>query len=88
GFTMITHHFNDENDYKQGGRFAGDYGSTLCEWTWEADSRVIDVRCGSEGHRKDLSQFDPAWLADVELKKRLPDVAREIAEDILGRELG
>ena len=84
---MITHHLNDEKDYRQGGRFADDYGRTICEWTWEAESRVIHVRCGSKGHRRDLSEFDPAWLTDDELKKRLPDLARDIAKQIRGKEL-
>ncbi len=85
---MITHHFNDNSDYTQGGKIADDYGPTICEWTWDSESRVIDVRCGLQGRRKDLSTFDPAWLTDDELRKRLPDVAKEIAEDIQGKKFG
>ncbi len=84
---MVTHHFNDENDYTQSGRFAGDYGRTICESSWDADSKVIDVRCGSHERPADLSKYDPAWLTDDELEKRLPHVARSIAKQIRGKEL-
>jgi len=84
---MITHHFDDENDYKHGGKFKGHYGQPICEWTWAAESRVIEVRCGLKTLCKDLSEFDPAWLTDDELKSRLPDVARDLAKQIMGKEL-
>ena len=81
---MTTHVWNDENDYTQGGYFT-EYGEKkLGEWTFDADTRVISVRVGLKGKTRDLSEFNPEWLTDDELRKRLPDLAKEMAEQVRG----
>jgi hypothetical protein len=78
----ITHHFVDASDFSKGGRWAGDYGETLCTWTWDADARVLSVQCGSEGRKRDLRALN---LDAARLTKRLPQLALQMAERITGK---
>ncbi len=84
---MITHHFNDDNDPTQGGRFKGHYGRLISEWTWDADTRVIQVECCSEGACEDLGKCDPDCPTDNELKNQLLEVALDLTRQIRGKEL-
>jgi hypothetical protein len=81
----ITHHFTDSSDFSKGGRWAADYGETICTWTWDAGARVISVRCGPRGKTYDLSGFDAHNRDAATLTKRLPQLALEAAEKITGK---
>jgi len=76
----ITHNFNDEVNYAEGGQWCGDYGESICEWFWNADTKVLTVECGDKGRRVDLSSHMPS----ENLRSYLPSKAIEIAEDVLG----
>ncbi len=79
-----THHFANEKNYAQGGRWADDYGRTICRWTWDIDTRVLSVRCGNRGRTKDLSSFDREHLTDDKLRDQLPPLALGLAEQLTG----
>lgn len=82
---MLTHHFTDTEDGSiKGGWWQGHFGEKLCTWIWDADARAVEVSCGHRGRRIELAQFSGEWLTDVELRNRLPPLARETAESLRG----
>ena len=47
-----THNFNDKANYTEGGKWFGDYGESICEWSWNADTKTLKVQCGNKGKQK------------------------------------
>jgi len=82
----ITHRFKNNADYSEGGYWNGDYDGKICEWEWDVNSRVLTVCCGFSGRKRDLSGFGVRQFTEEILKKRLPRVALEIAEDLRATE--
>ena len=78
----ITHIFKNDADYSEGGYWTDDYGGKICEWKWNMDSRVLTVRCGFHGRERNLNGFGVRQFTEEILKKRLPRLALEIAEDL------
>jgi len=77
-----THSFNDDEDYSKGGQWFDDYGGRICEWSWDAPSKVLTVECGIKGSRRDLSQFDEQSYTEETLEQRLPVFALNTAETL------
>lgn len=83
---MLKHHFTKTEDGTlTGGWWAGHYGEQLCTWIWDAEARILRVRCGDITRPKSLAEFNPEWLTDDELRKRIPPLALSIAESIRGK---
>ena len=78
----ITHNFNNDSDYSEGGQWFDDYGRRICQWTWNSSARELTVTCGVNGSKIDLSQFSDHQFTDVELKQRLPTLAIETSDRI------
>src|SRR5690606_24262883 len=73
---MLKHHFTETEDGTlTDGWWAGHYGEQLCTWIWDAEARIL--RCGDITRPKSLAEFNPEWLTDDELRKR---IRREVAE--------
>ena len=77
---MITHNFNNPDDYTNGGYFADRVGSPLGTWTWDSEAQVLSVRCGPHGRSIDLSQFDLHRIDQDKLSGRLIEIAQETCE--------
>jgi hypothetical protein len=45
----------------------------------------LRIRCGDIIRPKSLAEFNPEWLTDDELRKRIPLPALSIAESIRGK---
>jgi len=82
----ITHIFNNDADYSEGGFWKGDDGNKICEWEWNADCWVLTVCFGFRGRKRELSGFGVRQFTEELLKKRLPTLALEIAEDLRAAE--
>jgi len=78
----ITHIFKNDADYSEGGHWTDDYVGKICDWVWDVDSRVLTVRCGFRGRKRDLSGFGVRQFTEEIFKKRLARLALEIAEDL------
>ena len=81
-----THRFKNNADYAEGGYWNDEYGDKICEWDWDVNSRVLTVRCGFHGRKRDLSGFGVRQFTEELFKKRLPRLALEIAEALRVRE--
>ena len=77
----LSHKFKDSNDFLQGGEWFDD-GHKICEWTWDASSKKLNIKCGIHGKNIDLSKFEQEKLTDKSLNRTLPMLALETAEDI------
>jgi hypothetical protein len=73
-------HFDKES---LNGWWAGDYGERICEWTYFASTREIDVRCRGKIEGKRIAL--PMTLESEELERRLSRLAIDLAGKILGR---
>ena len=81
-----THRFKNNANYAEGGYWNDEYGDKICEWEWDLNSRMLTVRCGFRGRKRDLSGFGVGQFTEEILKERLPRLALEIAEDLRVRE--
>jgi hypothetical protein len=77
-----THTFANANEAVLGGAWSDDAGRPFCSWTWDHASRKLTVTCGNQGKSKKLPSFEAAELSDEQLRKRLPRLALELAEQI------
>ena len=77
----ISHSFHNEQDYSQGGQWFDDYGRLICKWSWNTETKILCVECGTNGRKQPLSQFS-GTLTDETLRTRLPTLAIETAESI------
>jgi len=73
---METHAFKDPVDPTKGGIWSGDYGIRICTWAWSSSTKVLEVWCGLRGKSRDLSSID---LSTVDLRRRLPEIALQMA---------
>ena len=76
-----THNVDDDNI--DAGTWFDDYGRVICKWTWTPATKMLAVQCGANGKRLDLSRLVQS-LDDETLRKRLPQLAVEVAESITG----
>ena len=74
--SMETHAFKDAADPTKGGIWSGDYGIRICTWAWSSSTKVLEVWCGLRGKSRDLSSID---LSTVDLRRRLPEIALQMA---------
>ena len=77
----LSHKFKDSNDFMQGGEWFDD-GHKICEWTWDAITKKLNIKCGIHGRKIDLSKFEQEKLSDKNLNRTLPMLALETAEEI------
>jgi hypothetical protein len=77
---MIVHHFNNPEDYTEGGYFADDVGSALGTWIWDGEAKILSVRCPPHERSIDLSQFNLHRMDPDKLKDRLVQIAQEVCE--------
>ena len=77
----LSHKFKDSNDCMQGGEWFDD-GHKICEWTWDAITKKLNIKCGIHGKKIDLSKFEQEKLSDKNLNRTLPMLALETAEEI------
>lgn len=75
----ITHSFNNDANYTEGGNWFDDYGRRICQWQWDADTEILTVTCGIHGSNTDLKSFGEHQFTEENLKKRLPALAIETA---------
>lgn len=78
----ITHNFNNDSNYTDGGQWLHDYGQRICKWQWDASTKIISVTCGINGSTLNLSEFGEQQFTDEKLIKKLPTLAIEMAEKI------
>lgn len=83
---MVTHHLNNDEDFREGGFFADDFGRPICRWSWHAENTTLKVRSGSFGRETNLSEYgDVSRLSNDDLMRRLIDIAKSIGEDLRGQ---
>ena len=78
----VTHSFNNDSNYTEGGQWFHDYGQRICKWQWDVSTKTISVTCSINGSTLDLSEFGEQQLTDDKLTKKLPLLAIETAEKI------
>ena len=77
----LSHKFKDSNDFMQGGEWFDD-GHKICEWTWDAITKKLNIKCGVHGKKIDLSKSEQQMLTEKNLSRTLPMLALESAEEI------
>jgi len=77
----LSHKFKDANDFLQGGEWFDD-GHKISEWTWDAGSKKLNIKCGIHDRKIDLSKSEQQMLTDKSLSRTLPMLALETAEEI------
>lgn len=83
---MVTHHLDNEEDFREGGYFADDFGRLVCRWLWHAENTTLEVRSESFGRSINLSEYgNVSRLSDDELMRRLIDIAKSTGEDLRGK---
>ena len=78
----ITHKFKDSNDFMQGGEWFDDNGRSICQWTWNAGAKKLNIKCGIHDKKIDLSKSEQQMITDKSLSRTLPMLALETAEEI------
>ena len=78
---MSKHYLSEDG---QSGYFSDDEERLLCRWNWDAESKVLSVRCGPHERPVDLSSFGLERLGDEELTARLIDLAKSTGEGLRG----
>ena len=79
---MITHQYNDRNDWQKGGAWFGHYGRQIGVWTFDPEARRISVRCGQTTRTFDLPKTSAPEPIEQELRERVLEIATDIAQEL------
>jgi hypothetical protein len=75
---MPTHRFHYEFDPTKGGTWFSDRGVRICDWSWDAEKKMLRVRRGLHSEEVSLSGVDA--LEPQEFGRRLSAAALEAAQ--------
>ena len=77
---MATHRFNDPKDPNKGGTWFGEHGRRICDWSWDATTKMVRVTRYAHGKRIDLIDIGERGMTPGELREKLPQLALEAAQ--------
>lgn len=77
---MPTHRFHYEFDPTKGGTWFNDRGVRICDWSWDAEKKLLRVRRGLHSEEVSLSGVDVERLESQEFGRRLSEGALEAAQ--------
>ena len=72
---MATHRFNDPKGPTRGGTWFGEHGRRICDWSWDATTKTVNVTRYTRGKRIDLIDIGERLTTPEELREKLPQLA-------------
>ena len=79
----VAHTFKNPKVPTEGGTWTDEYCRVICTWGWNAATKTVTVNCGTHGRFIDLNGIGEQLLTATELRERLPQLALEIAQQIV-----